>query len=176
MMIRKLFSMAILLVVGTTAYCEESPPFPKGLPPMIGTAVVTDPGTGDNQRPWTIRLTIPKFRWHEVGKVIPKVQWSKLVTDIEKDEINMLIDGPLQLESSRVYDLEGKRLSREEVIRKMSKETPVLVSFGFPEKYYLQLTKPDALVIVLGGREWHLLEHYPRPKDEPAPPAAPAKE
>lgn len=175
-MIRHLLCIATLFVTGAQAYCEELPPFPKNLPPMIGTAVVTEPGTGDNQRPWVIRLTIPKFRWHEVGEVIPKIQWSKLVTDVEKNEIKMLIDGPLQLESSRVYDLEGKRLSREEVIRKMSKETPVLVSFGFPEKYYLQLTKPDALVIVLGGREWHLLEYYPRPKEEPAAPAAPEKE
>lgn len=175
-MIRRFFCIAFLASLGTIAIGEEVPPFPKSLPPMIGTAIVTEPGTGDRQRPWVIRLTIPKIRFEEVGEVIPKIQWSKLVTDVEKNVIKMLIDGPLQLESSQVYDLLGNKLTREEVIRKMSKETPVLVSFGFPDKYYLQLTKPDALVVVLGGREWHLMDYYPRPKGEPSAPAAPAKE
>jgi len=51
--------------------------------------------------------------------------------------------------------LQGNELNRDQVVKRLEKETAVLVSVSgrMPDAYYLQLTNPDALVVILGPRD-----------------------
>jgi hypothetical protein len=54
-----------------------------------------------------------------------------------------------------VVDLNGTELNREQILERLSKETPVLVSVSgrMPDPFFLQLTRPGALIVVLGPRD-----------------------
>jgi hypothetical protein len=139
--------------VGGAAY--EDVQLPKDVPPVLGYAVVSDPGTGTEMSEWKIRLSVPRIAWEVVGEVVPKSQWPELKADIQLSTLTLRIGGPSALSPSRVLDLQGNELSRDQVLERLSRETPVLVSVSgrMPEAYFLQLTKPDALIVVLGPRD-----------------------
>jgi hypothetical protein len=56
---------------------------------------------------------------------------------------------------SRVVTLQGNDLSRDQVLERLKKETPVLLSVTgrMPDAHYLQLTKEDSLIVILGPRD-----------------------
>jgi hypothetical protein len=80
--------------------------------------------------------------------------------------------GPSQLAESWVVDMKGNKLSRDQVVQRLTSETPVLVSVSgrMPDAYFLQLTDADALIVILGPRDG-----YPAPEFLPANKAATTK-
>lgn len=138
---------AVLLVEQSVA---EDHKLPQGVPPLVGTAVAKE-GTGEL---WQIDLTVPKVRWEVVGEVIPNKQWPKLKVTVEPDNRMLVFGGPSALSESRVVDLSGKDVAPPEVLKRLKTSTAVLVSVSgeMADPYYLQLARPETLVIILGPR------------------------
>jgi hypothetical protein len=142
-----------LLVAVTSA--SEMPPLPRQVPPILGTAVVVDSGTDDTAPAWRVRVTIPRIRWQVVGEIVPKSQWPELVSEMEETTLTLEMGGRSALRASRIVSLDGTPLTRAEAVERFARATPVLVSVSgeMPEPYYLQLTRPDALIVILGPRD-----------------------
>jgi hypothetical protein len=137
------------------AHAEPSVPFAADLPPVIGVAVVASDDSDRANDEWAINLTLPKAAWKVVGEVIPKREWPKLHVDVERVTRTLRMDGPSALSPSRIVDFKGRELTSEEVRKRLAAETPVLVSVTgwMVDSYYLQLTVPDALIVILGPRD-----------------------
>jgi len=172
MNMKMLCAVVLVTVVhcGLTAARDPITP-PKGVPPVLGTAVVTDPGQDGESSEWEISLMIPKLRWTVAGEVIPKKQWPELKAEVEQKTLALRLGGPSQLRESRVVDLKGTELSRDQLLTRLAEVTPVLVSLSgeMPEAYFLQLTHADALIVILGPRDGS-----PTPDLLPAQKASPA--
>ncbi|WP_425613597.1 hypothetical protein NA78x_003432 [Anatilimnocola sp. NA78] len=164
-MIHRFVGALLVLSVSTLAIAGDPISFPSDVPPVIGMAVVSEPGTGDESREWKIKLTVPKIAWEVVGEVTPKKRWPELKSEVEKAILTLRMGGPSPLTPSRVVDLKGMELSRDQVVKRLEKEIPVLVSVSgrMPDAYFLQLTAPDSLVVILGARD-----NYPAPELLPA--------
>jgi hypothetical protein len=150
-----LLAMGTIVVSG--GFAADVPKFPKGLPPLVGLATVSS-GPSRPGEAWQIALIVPKVRWQEVGQD-PEDKLDKrrreIRTEVEKVTRTLTIGGPSAVASSRVMDLSGKELGSEEVSKRLKSETPVFVSVSgeMVEPYYLQLAKPETLIIILGPRE-----------------------
>lgn len=140
----------LLLVNGGSAAEDEG--LPKGIPPVVGTAVV---GAGGSDAEWTIRLTVPVATWEVVGEVDPKKTWPELKATVKKELRTLKMGGPSALSPSRVMDVKGNELTREEAARLLAKETPVLISLSgeMLDAYYLAVAQPETPIIVLGPRD-----------------------
>ena len=170
-MVQQLVGIVLVLIASGHSLAEEPLPLPKDVPPMLGTAVVCDPGKeGDSE--WKIQLTLPKVAWEVVGEMVPKKTWPELKTEVKKATLTLRMGGPSQLAPSKIVGLKGKELNRDVVLKRLGKEAPVLVSVSgrMPDSYYLQLTNPEALVVILGARDG-----YPAPDLLPAKKAATIK-
>lgn len=145
---------AILVLIGC-GHSFGQDPLPKDVPPLLGLAVVSNRGTADKNSEWSIRLTVPKIAWEVVGEMVPKQKWPELKVDVTKSTTTLRMNGPSQLAPSRILDTKGNELGRDQVLQRLEKETPVLVSVSgrMPDAYYLLLTRPDALVVILGPRD-----------------------
>lgn len=158
-------SVACLFCLVGSPVAQQNDSLPTSVPPILGMAVIENSGQINEESEWQIRLTVPKVAWQVVGKVVPKRSWPKLVTEVDKQSLLLRMGGPSALSPSYVVDRDGQTLNREEILVKLRRETPVLVSVTgeMPEPYYLQLTYPEALIVILGPRE-----KAPRPDLLPA--------
>lgn len=93
---------------------------------------------------------------------------------------------PVKIETStpgvNFFDTKGKSVKPEDVLKKLQKETPVLVAVEGPiDPYYLSTTKEDTLIIVLPSQLLYPpqkpvtpipspKEKGPSPAKDPAPP------
>jgi hypothetical protein len=134
---------------------DETVPFPKHVPPVVGTAVVTDQGNGSEDGVWKVRVTVPKSRWIYDGDVIVKIKGESLAAEVEREEVGLILGGPFQKSPSQFFDVKGNTLKKDEVLNRLKKKTAVLlsVSNSFPDAYYLQVIKPDTIIIVIGYRD-----------------------
>lgn len=146
-------ALLALLLIGQSGSGQDAK-IPKDVPPVMGSAVVGK-AEADAKGEWTIRLTVPKVRWEVVGEVVPKKSWPELRAEVEPETRTLLMDGPSQLAPSRIVNVLGKELPRGEIVKRLAKETPVLVSLSgeMVDPYYLQLTREDALIVILGPRD-----------------------
>lgn len=151
----------LFFLIMTLAAASAETPAPKDIPPLIGHAVVIDPAEKGASSEWKITLTLPKIVWEVTGKVVPKQEWPELKTEVSMATLTLRMGGPSALAESRIVDMKGVDLPKEQVARRLEKKTPVLVSVSghMPDAYHLQLTTPDALIIILGPRE-----ESPRPE------------
>ena len=60
-MFRRFLSIVFALVTCGSAIASDGIPLPKDVPPVVGTAVVTDAGRDERSSEWKIRLTAPKI-------------------------------------------------------------------------------------------------------------------
>lgn len=150
-----LLAMVTIVVNGGSA--ADVPGLPKGVPPLVGLATVSS-GPVRPGEAWQIELKVPKVQWQEVGQD-PEDKLDnrrrEIRTEVENVTLTLTIDGPSAVAPSRVVDLSGKEVGREEVSKRLKSNTPVLVSVSseMVEPYYLQLAKPETLIIILGPRE-----------------------
>lgn len=151
----------------------EEKNLPENLPPVVGLAQAreTDEAAAlhPDKKQIEIVLTWPCLRWEVIGQTKSKQDWPKVSVTVEKRSKTLRFDTLSQLADSRVVGIDGKDLSREELLKRLGRETPVLVSVTgkIPEPYYLQLTKPDAVIVILGPRDGlPALELLPAPKSE----------
>ena len=154
--------IAIVLTLITTGYAFAGDPVPppKSVPPVLGTAVVSDRGKGGAAGEWEIKLTAPKIEWEVVNSRV--AEYSKvsrhLEAEVQMTAFTLLMDkgeqGQIRGPRARVTDVNGTDLTRQQVVKRLEKETPVLISLSgqMPDPYYLQLTKPDALIVILSDR------------------------
>lgn len=142
--------LSVLLSVVLGVFQGADAKLPANVPPLVGTAVATT-GKGDE---WEIRLTVPKVRWEIVGKVVPKSEWPRLKAEVVKETVVLDFGGPSALAESRVMDIQGNDVPRADVLKRLKTESPVLVSVSLEkvDPYYLQVVKPDTLIIILGPR------------------------
>lgn len=164
-MIPRFILFVLALGVASSGDANDVPPFPKNVPPIVGTAVVADASESHGSSAWQIKLTVPKIQWEVVGEMVPKKVWPQLKADVKEVRLVLSMGGPSQLAESRVADMQGRELSRDQILRRLAKETPVLLSVSgeMPDAYFLQLTDAEALIIILGPRDG-----YPAPGLLPA--------
>ncbi len=150
----KTFRIVMLL---TTISCglvsaDEPVGLPKDVPPVLGTAITSN----DSDR-WAVQVTVPKITWKVVGERRPKIEWPEFQVNVEEVVLQLLMDShpatQLPDESQhRIVDLKGKRLKRDDAAKRLNEETPVLISVSgrMPDAFYLQCTKADTLIVILG--------------------------
>ncbi len=105
---------------------------------------------------WHIRLTVPKVEWQVAREMEPKTSGPKLETEVDRQTLLLRMSAwTSAIGPASVMDRTGDVLNREEILVKLRRETPVLVSLTgkVPDPYYLQLTYPEALIVILGDRE-----------------------
>ncbi|MCR9201758.1 MAG: hypothetical protein NXI04_24190 [Planctomycetaceae bacterium] len=145
----------MVLVAGVRA--DERADLPKDVPPVVGVATVLTPAADNGGNDWSVRVVVPRVVWEKVGQQQPKVRWPKLRVSVTEAilDLSMHYSAASQLSEqsqNRVLDLKGRRLSRQEALRRLQDSTPVLVSVSgtLPDAWYLRCTKPDTLIIVPG--------------------------
>jgi len=165
-------AVAFVVCSCVVANAEEPPALPKDVPPVISTAMILPPDPGYSN--WSLRLAVPKVAWTVVGERKPKREWPEFKVEAEEAtlDLKMQYDPATQLAAdaqNRVLDLRGKRLSADEVFERLDSKTPVLVSVSgrMPDPFYLQCTKPDTLIVVLGIPSSPAPELLPQPASPP---------
>jgi len=158
MLTRVLSAVAMTLALGfviRTTGADEKVAFPQRVPPVIGTAINGQSAADSDASEWAVTLTVPRARWKVVGEVIPKEKWPELDVSVDKATLTLKMGGPSQLSESQFLNLEGNEISRKEVTERLKNETSVLIAVDgrMPEPYYLELLRPETIVIVLGPRE-----------------------
>lgn len=167
-MIRLVFTTAFVACSWVMANADETTDLPKDVPPVVGTAVAI-PSAADGDE-WSIKLTVPKVRWEIVGEERPKLDWPKFKVTAKGASLTLPMAykqaSPLNEDTqNRILDLTGKRLSQEEASKRLASITPVLVSVsgGMPDPFFLQTTKSDTLVVVLGIPSAPAVDLLPQP-------------
>ena len=162
----------LLCCVQNHCLAEEQIAAPSDTPPVLGTAIAESDPDSDY---YSVEVTVPKVRWKVVGEKRPKLEWPelKVKTDFHRVSVLMTYDQSetqklSQLSANaqnRVVDISGKRLSSDQVLQRLKSETAVLVSVSgnMPDRYYLQTTRQDTLIIILG-----ILSDAPTPELLPA--------
>ena len=172
--------MRLTCIILILAYCTmnsvkagETPAFPTDVPPIVGSAIAIADNDSDY---YSVRLTVPKIRWRVVGERRPKLEWPTLKVTTESATLELLIlndqSESAQLSQlsenaqSRIVNLNGKRLSSKEVLKRLKSSKAVLISVSgkMPNAYHLQTTKPDTMIAILG-----ISADMPRPNLLPQP-------
>ena len=131
---------------------------PQGVAPLMGLAVASpsDPQI-TAEYAWSLKLQVPKVVWEITGKRRPKAEWTEIKADVEMKTLHLSMGYHMATQladrsQNRLVDINGNRLSREEALKRLGKDTPALVSISgdMPDPYYLQFVKPDTLVVLIG--------------------------
>ena len=131
---------------------------PDGVAPLAGVAVAL-PKDADDSRAyaWSLRVRVPKVVWEVTGKERPKREWTRIKADVEMLtlDVHMGYSEMTQLREggqNRLVDINGKRLSRGEALKRLVDNSPVLVSASgeMPDPFYLQCIKRDTLILLFG--------------------------
>ncbi len=158
-MTRIFLALTLACCSNLPAWSNEPIASPKDVPPLVGTAIAI-PDKGSDY--YSVKLSVPQVRWSVVGKKRPKLEWPKLKVTATNTKLMLLLSydrsesRPLSQLSenaqNRIVDLQGKRLSSDEVLKRLKAETAVLISVSgnMPDAYYLQTTKPGTLIAILG--------------------------
>ena len=156
-----------------TVKAGETPAFPTDVPPIVGSAIAIPDNDSDY---YSVRLTVPKIRWFVVGERRPKLEWPTLKVTAESTTLELLIFNDRSESASlsqlsenvqsRIVNLNGKRLSSKEVLKRLKSSKAVLISVSgkMPNAYHLQTTKPDTMIAILG-----ISADMPRPNLLPQP-------
>jgi len=167
--VRFCFFMSVLFGLVSGSGAAEWTSLPEDVPPLVGMATVLAPAANNGGEDWSVRVVVPGVVWKKVGRKQPKVQWQKLKVDVTETtlDLSMHYHPATQLQESaknRILNLEGKRLSRAEALRRLQDATPVLLSVSgkMPDAWYLQCTRPGTLIVVPGIPESPAPELLPR--------------
>lgn len=136
----------------------EQPTPPKGVAPLVALAKALPRKPGSvREYVWSLELHIPKVRWEIVEKDFFKAVVRTVETDVEMVTVSLEMGYSKMTQlaergQNRILDMNGKRLTEEEALERLAKQTPVLVSVTGerPDPYYLQCSKPDTLIVVFG--------------------------
>lgn len=148
-----------VLLIAYTALADELPLLPRSVPPLIGMvsakAAATNATSKEDEAQPRIVVTVPKVRWKVVGEIVPKESWPKVEAQVEKVSITLKLGGPSPLAESRFMTIEGQELEIKDVVSRLQKPQPVLISVNgdMPEPYYLQTSRPETLILILGPRD-----------------------
>ena len=154
-MMLRLLVIGVALGVTGGSWATDKVPFPRHVPPLVGTAVVIDAGGDRDDDVWEVRVTVPETRWIYDGTIIAKIKGPSISAEVKQEELRLTLGGPFQLSPSEFFDVSGMPLKKAEVLNRLKRETAVLVSVSQsrPDPYYLQLIKPDTIIIVVGPRD-----------------------
>lgn len=163
-------SLAVATILAMSTVSANTAPLPKDVPPVLGIAVAAHPAAPEGHK-WSIRLAVPKVTWQVVGRRLPKKEWPVFKVTVEEAVLTLPMGyhPATQLSDhaqNRILDMTGKRLGRDEALKHLASRTPVLVSVSgrMPDPFYLQCTRPDTLIVVLGIPTSPAPELLPSPK------------
>lgn len=146
-----------VFVLFTESRAADRVPMPEDVPPVVGRATILAPAANNGGKDWSVRVRVPRVLWEKVGREQPKVRWPKLRVNVTETtlDLSMHYSPATQLDEgaqNRILDVQGRRLSREEALRRLQDTTPVLVSVSgkMPDDWYLQCTRPETLIVVPG--------------------------
>ena len=96
------------------------------------------------------------------------LDWPRIKADVEMHTLDVEMGYSSEMVQlteygqNRLVDLNGRRISREDALKRLGKNTPVLVSVSgeMPDPFYLRCSRPDTLIVLFGlpsSREYNLL-------------------
>jgi hypothetical protein len=130
---------------------KDKEPAYAPMPPMVALATaVGDKGEINVEVRETKYVTytesvevIKKVDGKDVKSVVP-VTKTRRVSIMEAKKFDLAKEG------TSVITVDGKPLKLEDAIKRLEKQTPILISFGGPpDPFYLQTTKPDTMILIL---------------------------
>lgn len=81
------------------------------------------------------------------GKDVKKLVGVQKTRSVSMSDPRVLLLGG---DGTSVINVEGKPVKPEDAIKRLEKQTPILISYGGPpQPFYLQTTKPDTLILIL---------------------------
>ena len=136
---------------------------PSDLPPILCLATASK-GPGKSV---VVQVSVPRLAAKVKGKTIPKRGLPKVKVTVLRRELRVVLnpDSPSQLVGSGFFTLSGDPVEPGEILRRLKKDVPVLLSATgkMIDPYYLQVVKPETLLLVLGPRDGAPnLDLYPR--------------
>ncbi len=174
-MINRLYLfLPFMVVLLTDATANEPGDLPNDVPPVLGMGQLA----GDSEK-WRVQVHVPKVAWEWIGEKRPKIEWPHLKVHVEEVVLDLAMSYPSASQLSedsqnRIVDLKGNRLNRDEVAKRLKQKTPLLISISgrMPDPYYLQCTKPDTLLLLLGLPDAPAVDLLPRAHGTATPPSA----
>ncbi len=128
----------------------EKEPAYAFMPPTVALAVAMD-----NKGEITVEVKVTKqVSVIEPVEVIKKVDGKdvKEVVMATKTKSVSIIDHrkyDLAKEGTSITSTDGKPVKREAAIKRLETKTPILISYGPPDPWHLQTTKPDTLILIV---------------------------
>lgn len=152
---RLMFLLAAFLLSPSVLSAVDGSRLPKDLPPVLGVATAVN--SKETPSAVVIRIVVPAMTAEVRGEVVPKRSWPKADVQVTPREVTIVIDpkSPSQLVGSEVFTTDGEVVVKADLLRKLSKPKPVLISTTgrAVDPFYLRVVKPDTLVVVLGARD-----------------------
>ncbi len=170
--------LPLLVVLLTDTNANALGDLPNDVPPVLGMGQLV----GDSEK-WRVQVHVPKVAWEWIGEKRPKIEWPRLKVHVEEVvlDLSMSYSSASQISEesqNRIVDLKGNRLNRNEVAQRLKQKTPLLISISgrMPDPYYLQCTKPDTLLLLLGLPDAPAVDLLPRAYGTATPSPAPRVE
>ena len=120
------------------------------LPPQVAMATAMD-----NKREVTVEVMVKVTKeFSEPVEVIKKVDGKDvkevvMATKTKSVSVIELKKFDLAKEGTSVTTADGKPVKREDAIKRLETKTPILISYGPPDPWHLQTTKPDTLILIV---------------------------
>lgn len=164
-----------LALVPFPATADDAPPSPKGPPPKMATAKLTESGelvilhTAQvaEQITETEKVTVTELRTEIIGgrQVAKPVETIREVPVVRTQFAEKELENRAAKDAFHVLDLDGKSIEGDALTKALASEKPVLFTYGKKpiDPFYASFFKPGTLVV-------HLHEAPPQPPQPAAPP------
>lgn len=154
------YRIAFLLFLSAAtgiATAQDQIALPRDIPPVLAMATAktsTDLVDGRYQ----ITLAVPSIAYdivHREVRMGKLAVWDEVATKTQLDTRVIKLESSSQIPDSRFVDTTGKQLDGETILRRLTKQTPVLISISgrMVDPYYLQLLKEDTILILLSRKD-----------------------
>jgi hypothetical protein len=156
--------LAAVLALGMNAFAGEKEWKPRGLPPLVLTVSAEDASSNSSKPSWTLSIiNVQKNIWDAATRQMPDVawphvEWAKPTSTFASSlgTVRFSVGDASSPDLVRVVDLNGNRVDREKVLKKLKEQKRVLVSFSgkLPDRAYRQYLRAQSdLVVILGGKQ-----------------------
>lgn len=119
------------------------------LPPQVAMATAMDNEaevTVEVKETKQVSVSVPEHVTKKVdGKDVKEVVMATKTMSVSVIELKKF---DLAKQVLSFATAEGKPVKREDAIKRLEKKTPILISYGPPDPWHLQTTKPDTLILI----------------------------
>ena len=157
-MAHRIATLLCCVVATGTSTAQDHVALPRDIPPVIGmaTAKALPDVTVDGR--YQITLVVPSIAYEIVSRErrLGKLAvWDEVVAEVQSATRIIQLESASQIPDSRFVDIAGQQLSGDTILRRLAKQTPVLVSVSgrMVDPYYLQLLRKDTIIVLLSRKD-----------------------